>query len=117
MPRTKHPGRTKHSGRSGGRPDRPYSDGVISSTLDPTLCPEATRVTSCFTQWGPASWSGQPHAEEPEADADRGVDRYTHLSPNLKHSVIHCQVIGARSPRAIADTAERRVLRRVHRGC
>jgi phytoene dehydrogenase-like protein len=80
--------------RSGKPASRPFSDGCIPSTLDPTLCPEGTHVMSLFTQWVPSSWSEEPHREELEAYADRVVAGYTELAPNLARSVIHRQVIG-----------------------
>jgi phytoene dehydrogenase-like protein len=80
--------------RSGTPASRPFSDGCIPSTLDPTLCPEGTHVMSLFTQWVPSSWSEEPHREELEAYADRVVAGYTELAPNLARSVIHRQVIG-----------------------
>ena len=57
--------------RSGHPASRPFSDGCIPSTLDPTLCPEGTHVMSLFTQWVPSSWSEEPHRDELEAYADR----------------------------------------------
>jgi phytoene dehydrogenase-like protein len=80
--------------RSGHPASRPFSDGCIPSTLDPTLCPEGTHVMSLFTQWVPSSWSEEPHREELEAYADRVIAGYTELAPNLARSVIHRQVIG-----------------------
>ena len=35
--------------REGRASARPFSDGVIPSTLDPSLCPEGTHVMSLFT--------------------------------------------------------------------
>jgi phytoene dehydrogenase-like protein len=80
--------------REGRAARRPFSDGVIPSTLDPTLCPDGTHVMSLFTQWVPSSWSQEPHREELEQYADRVVDGYTELAPNFKRSIIHRQVIG-----------------------
>ena len=80
--------------RSGQPATRPFSDGCIPSTLDPTLCPEGTHVMSLFTQWVPSSWSDEPHQDELEAYADRVVAGYAELAPNLARSVIHRQVIG-----------------------
>jgi phytoene dehydrogenase-like protein len=78
-----------------GRPaTRPFSDGVIPSTLDTTLSPEGTHVMSLFTQWVPSTWSDEPHREELEQYADRVIDGYTELAPNFKRSVMHRQVIG-----------------------
>ena len=36
-----------------GRPTRPFSDGVIPTTFDKTLCPDGTHIMSLFTQWVP----------------------------------------------------------------
>ncbi len=72
----------------------PFSDGVIPSTVDPSLCPEGTHVMSLFTQWVPQSWSSEPDHDELEAYADRVIDGYDALAPNFKKSVIHRQVIG-----------------------
>ncbi|CAN5837962.1 NAD(P)/FAD-dependent oxidoreductase [soil metagenome] len=80
--------------RDGRGAARPFSDGVIPSTLDPTLCPDGTHVMSLFTQWVPSSWSEEPHEAELEDYADRVIDGYTELAPNFKQSVIHRQVIG-----------------------
>ncbi len=80
--------------REGRAARRPFSDGVIPSTVDPTLCPEGTHVMSLFTQWVPASWSEEPHTDELEQYADRVVDGYTELAPNFKRSILHRQVIG-----------------------
>jgi len=78
-----------------GRPSvRPFSDGCIPSVFDDSLCPPGTHVMSLFTQWVPHTWSDEPHQDELEAYADRVIDGYTELAPNLKGAVIHRQVIG-----------------------
>jgi phytoene dehydrogenase-like protein len=78
-----------------GRPsERPYSEAVIPTTFDNTLCPEGFHVMSMFTQWVPHQWAGEPHTKELEAYADRVIDGYTELAPNLKGSILHRQVIG-----------------------
>ena len=89
----------------GGRPaSRPFSDGCIPSTLDPTLCPEGTHVMSLFTQWVPSSWSDEPHREELEAYADRVVAGYAELAPNLsilergEPEPTHRRLLGGTSP-------------------
>ena len=87
--------------RSGQPATRPFSDGCIPSTFDRTICPEGTHIMSLFTQWVPAEWAAEPHQEELEAYADRVVDAYTELAPNLKRSIIHRQVIG---PHEMEDT-------------
>jgi len=78
-----------------GRPAaRPFSDGVIPTTYDRTLCPDGTHIMSLFTQWVPADWSQEPHKDELEAYADRMVDCYNSLAPNFKASILHRDVVG-----------------------
>jgi phytoene dehydrogenase-like protein len=78
-----------------GRPARrPFSDGVIPTTFDRTLCPDGTHIMSLFSQWVPSDWSEAPHTEELEAYADRLVDCYTEVAPNFKSSILHRDVVG-----------------------
>ncbi|MGH2590584.1 MAG: phytoene desaturase family protein [Actinomycetota bacterium] len=74
--------------------ERPFVDGVIPTTLDPTLMPEGVHNFSMFTQWVPHDWVNEPHRDELEQYADRIVDLYTELAPNFKSSVIARQIIG-----------------------
>jgi phytoene dehydrogenase-like protein len=80
--------------RNGKAAVRPFSDGVIPSTFDKTLCPEGTHIMSLFTQWVPSEWSEAPHQDELEAYADRMVDCYNELAPNFKGSILHRDVVG-----------------------
>jgi phytoene dehydrogenase-like protein len=73
---------------------RPFSDGCIPTMFDKTLAPEGVHVMSLFTQWCPHEWADAPHAEELEAYADRMVDCYADLAPNLKGAILHREVIG-----------------------
>jgi phytoene dehydrogenase-like protein len=78
-----------------GRPSaRPFSDGVIPTTFDKTLCPDGTHIMSLFTQWVPADWSEEPHTAELEAYADRMIDCYNELAPNFKASILHRDIVG-----------------------
>ena len=78
-----------------GRPAvAPFSDGVIPTVIDKTLCPEGNHIMSLFTQWVPHEYSKEPHREELEAYADRVIDGYNELAPNLKSSIMHRQVLG-----------------------
>ncbi|HET9522163.1 MAG TPA: NAD(P)/FAD-dependent oxidoreductase [Candidatus Limnocylindrales bacterium] len=79
--------------RQGRGSEKPYCDGVIASTVDPTIAPDGMHIFSMFAQWVPASWHAEPHREEVEAFADRLIDGYTELAPNLKASIVHRQVI------------------------
>jgi phytoene dehydrogenase-like protein len=78
-----------------GRPaTRPFSDGVIPTTLDPSLAPSGAHVVSLFTQWVPHTWSEEPHRDELEAYADRVVHEYDRVAPGFKGSIVARQVIG-----------------------
>jgi phytoene dehydrogenase-like protein len=78
-----------------GRPAaRPFSDGVIPTAFDTTLCPEGTHIMSLFTQWVPADWSTAPHTEELQAYADRMIDCYNEVAPNFKSSILHTDIVG-----------------------
>ena len=80
--------------KHGRAAERPFSDGCIPTVLDRTLCPDGVQVMSLFTQWCPASWNDAPHQEELEAYADRVVDGYAELAPNLKGAILHREVLG-----------------------
>jgi phytoene dehydrogenase-like protein len=78
-----------------GRPAAlPFSDGCIPTVLDRTLAPEGIHVMSLFTQWVPHTWADSPHTAELEAFADRVIDAYTELAPNLKGAILHRDVVG-----------------------
>ncbi len=80
--------------RRGVAARRPFSDGVIPTVFDRTLCPEGYHMMSLFTQWVPHEWSGEPRREELEAYADRVIDGYAELAPNFKGAILHRQVLG-----------------------
>ncbi len=80
--------------RRGRAARRPFSDGVIPTVFDRTLCPDGYHIMSLFTQWVPHEWSREPHREELEAYADRVIDGYGELAPNLKGAILHRQVLG-----------------------
>ena len=80
--------------REGRGATRPFSDGVIPTVFDRTLCPDGFHIMSLFTQWVPHEWAGEPHRDELEAYADRVIEGYTELAPNLKGAILHRQVIG-----------------------
>ncbi len=80
--------------RDGKAAVAPFSDSVIPSTFDRTLCPEGTHVMSLFTQYVPKDWADEPHTEELEAYADRVIDLYDELAPNFKSSILHRDIVG-----------------------
>jgi phytoene dehydrogenase-like protein len=78
-----------------GRPAaRPFSDGVIPTAFDKTLCPEGNHIMSLFSQWVPDDWNEEPHTAELEAYADRMIDCYNELAPNFKASILHRDIVG-----------------------
>jgi len=78
-----------------GRPAMfPFSDAVIPTTLDRTLCPDGTHIMSLFTQWVPADWNAEPHRADLEAYADRLVDVYDQVAPGFKNSITHRDIVG-----------------------
>lgn len=80
--------------REGRGADQPFSDGVIPSTVDPTLAPEGHHVMSMFTQWVPHTWADDPRPDELEAYADRVVAAYEQVAPGFTGRILHRQVIG-----------------------
>jgi len=80
--------------RHGLPASRPFSDGVIPTTLDPSLAPDGAHVVSLFTQWVPHEWSTEPHRDELEAYADRVVEEYDRVAPGFRESIVARQVIG-----------------------
>ena len=78
-----------------GRPAlRPFSDGVIPTAFDKSLVPEGYHMMSLFTQWVPSDWNEQPHTAELEAYADRMIDCYNEVAPNLKSAILHRDIVG-----------------------
>ena len=86
--------RAFHDAREGRPALRPFSDGVIPTAFDKKLVPEGYHVMSLFTQWVPSGWSEEPHTAELEAYADRMIDCYNELAPNLKSAIVHRDIVG-----------------------
>jgi phytoene dehydrogenase-like protein len=80
--------------RDGKPAARPFSDGVIPTAFDKTLCPDGTHIMSLFTQWVPDDWNLEPHTAELEAFADRMIELYDEVAPNFKASILHRDVVG-----------------------
>ena len=78
-----------------GRPaTKPFSDGVIPTAFDKTLCPDGYHIMSLFTQWVPSDWNEEPHTAELQAYADRMIDCYNEVAPNFKSSILHADIVG-----------------------
>jgi phytoene dehydrogenase-like protein len=86
--------RSFEEARAGVASTYPFSDGVIPTTLDPSLAPPGAHVISLFTQWVPHTWSKEPHREELEAYADRVIQAYEDVAPGFRESIVARQVIG-----------------------
>jgi phytoene dehydrogenase-like protein len=80
--------------RRGEPSEFPFSDGVIPTTLDPSLAPPGAHVISLFTQWVPHTWSREAHRDELEAYADRVVQAYEDAAPGFTESIVARQVLG-----------------------
>jgi phytoene dehydrogenase-like protein len=80
--------------RNGIAAVRPFSDGVIPTAFDTTLCPEGYHIMSLFTQWVPSDWNEAPHTGELQAYADRMIDCYNEVAPNFKSSILHTDIVG-----------------------
>jgi phytoene dehydrogenase-like protein len=86
--------RSFEQARAGEAATFPFSDGVIPTTLDPSLAPQGAHVVSLFTQWVPHTWSGEPHRAEIDAYADRVIQAYEDAAPGFRESIVARQVIG-----------------------
>ena len=86
--------RSFEEARAGVASTFPFSDGVIPTTLDPSLAPPGAHVVSLFTQWVPHTWSNEPHRDELEAYADRVIQAYDDVAPGFRESIVARQVIG-----------------------
>jgi phytoene dehydrogenase-like protein len=86
--------RSFEQARAGEAATVPFSDGVIPTTLDPSLAPDGAHVVSLFTQWVPHTWSTEPHRAELDAYADRVIQTYEDVAPGFRESIVARQVIG-----------------------
>jgi phytoene dehydrogenase-like protein len=93
-PTMEYIGRAFADAREGRPAARPFSDGVIPTAFDTTLCPEGHHIMSLFTQWVPSGWSTEPHRAELQAYADRMIDCYNEVAPNFKSSILHTDIVG-----------------------
>src|SRR6266704_430314 len=72
-----------------GKPSvRPFSDGVIPTSFDKTLCPEGTHIMSLFTQWVPSDWNPGPNTGQLEAGGGRKVGPFGRGGANFKGVVL-----------------------------
>ncbi len=71
----------------------PYMDVIIPSMIDPHMAPPGKHVMSIFVQYAPYNVTGGWTDDKREAFGDAVVDTLTQYAPNLKHAILHRQVI------------------------
>jgi phytoene dehydrogenase-like protein len=72
---------------------RPYIDVVIPSLTDPSIAPPGKHVMSCFVQYAPYHLKEGTWDDRREAFGDTVIDTLSEFAPNLKHIILHRQVI------------------------
>jgi phytoene dehydrogenase-like protein len=71
----------------------PYMDVIIPSMIDPHMAPPGQHVMSIFVQYAPYDVIGGWTDAKRDAFGQAVVDTLTHYAPNLKHAILHRQVI------------------------
>lgn len=71
----------------------PYMDVIIPSMIDPHMAPPGKHVMSIFVQYAPYNVTGGWTDAKRDAFGDAVVDTLTRYAPNLKHAILHRQVI------------------------
>ena len=73
---------------------RPYIDMVIPSLTDPSVAPPGKHVMSCFVQYAPYKLEARLHWDTEKEDfGDTVIDTIAEYAPNLKHIILHSQVV------------------------
>ena len=72
---------------------RPYIDIVVPSLTDPSVAPPGKHVMSCFVQYAPYHLREGTWDEQREAFGDTVIDTIAEYAPNLKHIILHRQVL------------------------
>jgi phytoene dehydrogenase-like protein len=71
----------------------PYMDVIIPSMIDPHMAPPGQHVMSIFVQYAPYDVIGGWTDAKRDAFGQAVVDTLTQYAPNLKHAILHRQVI------------------------
>ena len=72
---------------------RPYMDVVIPSITDPSVAPPGKHVMSCFVQYAPYHLTEGTWDEKRDELGDAVIDTLAEYAPNLKHVILHRQVV------------------------
>jgi phytoene dehydrogenase-like protein len=68
-------------------------DILIPSLIDPSMAPPGKHVMSIFVQYAPYRLRSGTWPEQREAFGDAVVDTLSEYAPNLKHAILHRQVL------------------------
>jgi phytoene dehydrogenase-like protein len=71
---------------------RPYVEIEVPTTIDPGLTDDGTTVMTLFTQYGPYRAEDWPDGAR-EAYAERCLDIVAEHAPNVRHALIHHEVL------------------------
>ena len=72
---------------------RPFIDMVIPTMLDPAMAPAGKHIMSCFVQYAPYALARGTWDDQREALGDAVVDTIAEYVPNLRHIILHRQVV------------------------
>jgi phytoene dehydrogenase-like protein len=72
---------------------RPYIDIVIPSLTDPSVAPPGKHVMSCFVQYAPYHLKEGNWDDKREEFGDNVVSTLADYASNLKHIILHRQVL------------------------
>ena len=75
---------------------RPYIDIVIPTLTDPSVAPPGKHVLSCFVQYAPYMLARGAWDDQREAFGDAVIDTLAEYAPNIRHIILHRQVLTPR---------------------
>ncbi len=85
--------RAYDDGKYGRFSDHPFMDCELQSVMDPSMAPPGKHVMTCFVQYAPYELKGKSWDEfKPEA-AERILDTYAELAPNIRDVVRNWQIV------------------------
>jgi phytoene dehydrogenase-like protein len=77
-----------------GRPSQsPILEATLPSSVDPTVAPPGKHLMSIFVQYAPTTLRGAHWDDIKESFADRCLEILAEYAPNLRHAVMHRQVL------------------------
>lgn len=77
-----------------GRPsDRPFISPLLPTSADPALAPPGRHIVNIFGGHAPYSLEGTTWEAERDKFADRVIDTLAEYAPNVKHTILHRQLL------------------------